>query len=326
MSKNIEKREDKICDWMVYVICATFNQAPYIVDAMNGFVKQKTNFPYVCVIIDDASTDGEQEVIKDYLKEYFFLDDLSIVRHEETDDYVLTFAQHKTNRNCYFAVYYLKYNHYSIKKAKDSYVKMWRDNAKYIALCEGDDYWIAKEKLQKQVDFMEAHPEHSLCFCAHQNLLPSGESKVTKRYESDLDTCPMEDIILGGGGYMATNTMLYRKSMYEPYTTWAIGCPIGDLPLMLTLAYKGKVGYVSDVMCVYRVSAIGSWSSRQNSVKIRTKHYKAILNMFDEYDKYTEYKYHRVIQKKKKKNMRKHVKSTMVFLMRKILKKFGIKK
>ena len=95
----------------VCVRCITFNQSSYIEDALNGFTMQKTNFPYVCTIIDDASTDGEQEVIKKYLQDNFDLEDKSVVRNEDTDDYVLNFAQHKTNRNCYFAVLYLKYNH-----------------------------------------------------------------------------------------------------------------------------------------------------------------------------------------------------------------------
>ena len=127
-------------NFLVRVSCATYNQASYITDALNGFTMQQTTFPFVCTIIDDASTDGEQEVIKNYLRQYFDLEDKSIIRHEETDDYVMTFAQHKTNKNCYFAVFLLKYNHYSIKKSKMPYIQEWQDQVKYIATCEGDDY------------------------------------------------------------------------------------------------------------------------------------------------------------------------------------------
>ena len=93
--------EQEKYEWMVYVSCMTYNHAPYIVETMNGFTMQKTNFPFVCAIADDASTDGEQEVINDYLNEHFDLGDKKIVRHEETDDYVLTFARHKTNLQSY---------------------------------------------------------------------------------------------------------------------------------------------------------------------------------------------------------------------------------
>ena len=70
--------------FIVCVRCITFNHANYIEDAMNGFTMQETNFPYVCTILDDASTDGEQEVIKKYLQEHFDLEDKSVVRNEET--------------------------------------------------------------------------------------------------------------------------------------------------------------------------------------------------------------------------------------------------
>ena len=98
-----------------FLVCVkrmTFNHHAYIEDAMNGFVMQETDFPFVCVIIDDASTDGEPEVIND-----------------ETDDYVRTLGRHKTNENCYFLVIYLKYNHYSIKKSKMPYYAEYQGNA-----------------------------------------------------------------------------------------------------------------------------------------------------------------------------------------------------
>ena len=93
--------------FLVVVKCLTFNHHTYIVDAMNGFCMQNTNFPYLCVVIDDCSTDGEQEVIKQYVFEHF-----NLITNEDTDDYVLDFCQNKANENCYFAVFYLKYNHY----------------------------------------------------------------------------------------------------------------------------------------------------------------------------------------------------------------------
>ncbi len=110
-----------------FLVCVkrmTFNHHAYIEDAMNGFVMQETDFPFVCVIIDDASTDGEPEVIKKYFQENF-----SQLDTDETDDYVRTLGRHKTNENCYFLVIYLKYNHYSIKKSKMPYYAEYQGNA-----------------------------------------------------------------------------------------------------------------------------------------------------------------------------------------------------
>ena len=313
--------EQEKYDWMVYVSCMTYNQASYIEDAMNGFTMQETNFPFVCAVVDDASTDGEQEMVKNYLTEHFDLEDKKVKRHEETDDYVLMFARHKTNLNCHFAVLYLKYNHYK-KKAKAPYLAQWRENAKYIAICEGDDYWIAKDKLQRQVDFMESHPEHSLCFCAHRELFPSGKTRDVMRYQEDMEICPMEDIILGGGDFMATNSMFFRNSMYVPYTTWAINCPIGDIPLMLSLAHKGKVGYLVDVMCVYRRSAVGSWSIRMASSRLlRKNHYHAIKKMWHQFDEWSNRKYHESVVKKLRKNMIYHYKAEVKLIFGRLLNK-----
>ena len=150
-------------NFMVRVLYQTYSHAPFITDAMNGFTMQQTSFPFVCIIVDDASTDGGPEVISRYMHDNFDLLDKTIAIEEETDDYRLMFARHKSNHNCYFVTVLLKYNHYSINKPKHPYYMRWV-GAKYIAICEGDDYWIDSHKLQRQVDFMVSHPNHTICF------------------------------------------------------------------------------------------------------------------------------------------------------------------
>ena len=311
---------DKEYKYMVRVSCMTYNHAPYITDAMNGFTMQETTFPFVCTIVDDASTDGEPEVIRQYLAEHF----QEPYREEDTNDYHLICAHHKVNPNCQFVVFLLKYNHYSIKKPKFPYLSEWLDNAKYHALCEGDDYWIHPQKLQMQVDFMEKHPQHSLCFCAYESVNPSGVKRIEKRYESNMERCPVDDIILGGGGYMSTNSMLYRNSLYVSYTTWAIGCPIGDLPLMLTLAHKGFVGYLADVMCVYRINAVGSWSSRMSDIKNRRHHHKAIIKMWCQFDSWSGKCYHKLVVAKIRMNQKDHLRDEASTMYHKLLRFFKI--
>lgn len=172
--------------YMLRVSCMTYNQSAYITDALNGFVMQQTDFPFVCTIVDDASTDGEQEIIKKYMQEHFDLQDSFVAYDKEMDYGHVTFAQHKTNKNCYFAVIYLKENHYSQRKSKAPYLTKWMDT-KYIAFCEGDDYWIEPLKLQKQVDFLERHPDYSLC-CHRYKVYNQddetwGEDYVKKLFE-----------------------------------------------------------------------------------------------------------------------------------------------
>ena len=128
--------------FQVAVRCMTYNHSKYITDTMNGFAMQQTNFPFVCMIVDDASTDGEQEVIKQYIDHHFDYNKDGISYNKQTEYAEIIFARHKTNKNCYFAVLFLKENHYSKNKTKEPYLKEWQDEVEYIAYCEGDDYWI----------------------------------------------------------------------------------------------------------------------------------------------------------------------------------------
>ena len=284
---------------IVYVSCATYNQSQYIIDTLDGFCKQQTNFPFVCGIIDDASTDGEPEVIQKYIEDNFELDNNEIVRFSEDDNCKRLFARHRNNLNCYFVVVFLKYNHYSIKKTRLPYIAEWREKAKYIAMCEGDDYWTDSLKLQKQVDFMESHPENSLCFCNNIKLYPDGREEMVPRYPNDMESCPISDLIREGGGAMSTHTIMYRNSLYVPYNTWAKNCPVGDLPMMLSLAAKGKVGFLSDVVGVHRFEAKGSWTvSISEDTKRKRKLNADIIKMYKLFDVWTEKKYHSEVVKK----------------------------
>ncbi len=153
----------KTYKYTVCTQCFTYNQASYILDTLNGFVAQRTDFPVIYTIVDDASTDNEPQILQDYLCEFFSIDDSAVAYREETDYGIVLYAQHKVNKNCYFVVTLLKENHYSQGKSKYPYISRWRDNAKYIALCEGDDYWTDPSKLQTQVDFLDEHKDYSLC-------------------------------------------------------------------------------------------------------------------------------------------------------------------
>lgn len=122
---------------LVSICCITYNHAPYIKECIEGFLMQKTTFPIEILIHDDCSTDGTTEIIKDYEKQY---PDLIFPLYEEENQY---------------------------QKGKASEIDLYnykRARGKYIAYCEGDDYWTDPLKLQKQVDFMEANPDYSVCF------------------------------------------------------------------------------------------------------------------------------------------------------------------
>ena len=237
-------------EYMVRVQCMTYNHAPYIEDAMNGFCMQKTDFPFVCVIVDDASTDGEPEVIKKYLNNNFDLQNDQFFKEEDTDDYHLTFARHKTNLNCYFGVLLLKYNHWNKKKAKAPYFEEW-SKAKYVALCEGDDYWTHPKKLQVQVDYLENHPGYTMVF-HRADVLDEMNSGIqfhmnvseNKDYSaSDLMRCWI----------VPTASMVFNKNVLNFKIKKKERFISGDIRIYLSAATMGHVRGMEDVMSVYRI-------------------------------------------------------------------------
>lgn len=233
--------------------CFTFNHSKYITDTMNGFTMQQTSFPFVCCIVDDASTDGEQEVIRKYVEESFDFSEGSVAYHKETDYAHITYAQHKTNKNCYFAILYLKENHYSQRKPKMQYLSEWRDGCEYEALCEGDDYWIASEKLEKQVVFLEKSPDYGMCGSRSYYLTELTQKK--KLVGSSNRNINFNTALIGGGLGAATCTVIYRIKLSKGYRDF-VGAQkwlMGDLPLWLYLLRDSKMKKFNEPMVVYRI-------------------------------------------------------------------------
>lgn len=262
--------------YMVRVSCITYNHVAYIEDAMNGFCMQETRFPFVCTIIDDASTDGEQKVIKNYIQAHFDLEGEGVARNEETSDYYLTFAQHKTNKNCFFAVLFLKYNHYSNKKSKMAYLSEWTDT-KYVAFCEGDDYWIDPLKLQKQVDFLETHPNYGMC---HTDFYTTGRRHITPvKEEKDDIYWPS---ILTKGLRVGTVTAVVRADIYNnmPRLNMGKGWPIGDLPIWYEIARVSKIKYLPEITATYRIVAESASHSQSLDKVLRYEEKKLEMKRF----------------------------------------------
>ena len=284
--------------YLARIDCLTYNHSKYIVDAMNGFCRQDTCFPFICTILDDASTDGQQEIISQYIRDYFTIQDVGY--NLETEDYCQLVAQHNTNRNCFFRIVYLKYNHYQIKKNKQRYFDEI-DNIKYIAICEGDDYWISPDKLQKQIDFLENHPNHSLCIHAYRRDDFHGQeikSSVIRKYSHDVEIIPDSDVINGTGMFGATASMVYRASAVQDYPEWTKRSPVGDRPLKFVLFARGHIAYLNDVMSVYRVGVPGSWTQRvrRNRTSYRMTRQRFIQLMLD-FDNWTGNKYHSLVKR-----------------------------
>ncbi len=198
-----------------------YNCEKYISDCLRGFLMQETTFPVVYLLEDDASTDNTQEILRDFVLVNFNTDDKSVVRVIDFEGATTIFAQHRTNPNIYVAYVQMKYNHYG-KYSRDAYNKEWLTSAPYIALCEGDDYWTDPHKLQKQVNFLDTHPEFVLC-CHCYKIFNQTLGTMEDGYVSDFFADGKNE-----GGFVFTKkdnlhtwitktmTLLYRTSAKFP--------------------------------------------------------------------------------------------------------------
>lgn len=254
-------------NYLVQVRCLTYNHAAYITDTMNGFCMQQTEFPFICTIFDDKSTDGEQEVIRNYLDENFIMNGNTIQMIKETDDYVLIYTRHKTNINCYFAVYFLKYNHYQLNKSRVPYLLPEWNDIKYIAICEGDDYWTDSCKLQLQVDFLNCNDDVSMVFSRCHVLYR--DRYIDDEYPNfkGINDCYFNSEQLYTKWIVPTATIVYRSKLFRRYTDKRIYA--GDRVLHLRMAEQGKVFGMSDYTAVYRINEDGlTISRRTDSLKM----------------------------------------------------------
>lgn len=245
--------------FLVRTFCATYNHEPYIKDALKGFAMQQTTFPVVYTIVDDASTDNTPMVLKRFVEENFDSSDVSVGYEKDTEYGHVTFARHKTNENCYFAVIYLMENHYSQKKSKAPYITEWMDT-KYIAMCEGDDYWTDPMKLQKQVEILEA--DETLMAVVTNSKEVDKEGNELKAKQNDVVPENKQGryglrSFMNNVHHYPTATVCYRRTHTEEIArmTKHMANPyLGDWTLWIALHIFGDFYYLDEVTSAYRIN------------------------------------------------------------------------
>lgn len=213
---------------LLSVCLITYNHVKYIREAIDGVLMQKVNFTWELIIADDFSTDGTRELVLEYKKK--FPEFIKLIFQESNVGAALNWIDLIT------------------------YPK-----SKYIAYCEGDDYWTDPYKLQKQVDFMESNVDYVICFhkvkiLYDSNLREDFLTKVPARTTTTVD--------LLNGNYIHTCSLTFRKpfGLFPP--SYFDKLPIGDYPLILYLSKFGKIFCLDDLMAVYRVHKGGVWSEK----------------------------------------------------------------
>ena len=207
---------------LVSISCTTYNHAHYIQKCLDGFIMQKTNFAIEVLIHDDASTDGTQDIIREYETKY-----PEIIK--------------------------------PIYQKENQYSKGISIGIKYIAMCEGDDYWTDPYKLQKQVDFLESHPDYVMCshrfnqYIQDKNFLEEEKDSTFQGANYDLKN------LIGGKWLTQTLTVMYRRSALDLKQYDLYGMSM-DIILFYALLKNGKGYCFPDIMGVYRLHGGGVWS------------------------------------------------------------------
>lgn len=259
--------EEKI---MVSILCLAYNHEKYIKDALDSFINQNVNFKYEIIINDDCSTDSTAQIIKEYAERY-----PQIIKP-----------------------IFQKENQYSKHRRMLIDILMPQANGKYFAICEGDDYWTDTSKLQKQFDFMEANTEYSMCvsnaFIVDSNKYKVGEINTV----NDSSTLTCNDFILGGGEYVATNSIFSRMEYIEQLPTYFNDFSI-DYLWQIFLSSMGKTYCFKEPMVAYRINTGSSWTDKiMNDESKNININKEIVKKLKEIDECTNKKYDDAITKK----------------------------
>lgn len=244
-------------DILVSIICTAYNHEKFIRYALDGFLMQKTNFKYEILIHDDASTDKTASIIKEY--EVKYPDLIKAIYQEEN--------QYSRGNNVNFIL---------LERAK----------GKYLAFCEGDDYWIDENKLQKQVDFLKKNINYS---AVYHNVLVIDENNVEYKEEQynfpfhDEYTVRKKELYPGTlCGQLASLVCInFWKELVKNKSEYS-SCKVnGDVKLNLFLSMYGNIKYFKEIMSCYRRTYSGdSWNSRIKGKDLSMYHYNSINSMF----------------------------------------------
>lgn len=249
------------CKMKLSICCITYNHENFIAQALDGFLMQKTNFGYEIVIGEDCSTDKTLEIIKQYQERY--------------PEKIKLFAN-KTNIGM-----------------MPNFIKILKECAgKYIALCEGDDYWTDPYKLQKQVNFLETNEDYAICFHEAICLFEDGKEFF---YNNIKHNTTFGFLDLTQKNFISTASCVFRVNDYHRLMPdWFLKLNVGDWGLHLLNASSGKIYFFNDCMSVYRIHSGGVWGSLSSKEMC----FKGI-EIMDQLNEAFEFKYHKYFEEGK---------------------------
>lgn len=264
-------------DIKVSVYCLTYNHEKYIRKTLEGFVGQITDFDFEVWVHDDASTDHTADIIREYVDRY-----PSLIKpiYQKENQYSKGIGITRT---------YI-------------YPKM---QGKYIASCEGDDYWTDPYKLQKQFNALEAHPEcslstHKVQYCNEDGSFNTSVIPALKYHIHETGVISKRELaqyyFLRGAYLFQTSSYFYRREIVDMKFEYPY-----DQGILRKCFALGSVYYLDELMSVYRQWTVGSWTSRRRSegISVSWNHVIRLNDFNDDFDRYTDYIYRDYIEAEK---------------------------
>jgi len=243
---------------MVSICVSTYQHVAYIEECLKGILKQQTTFRYEVLIGEDGSTDGTREICQEIKQKY--PEKISLFLHDRKDVIYID-GRPSGRRNLMF----------NLGKAR----------GKYIALCEGDDYWTDPLKLQKQVDILEGNPRFSMCF---HNTWDNYNGQCQLRFaESMNNEFTTYDFL--EQAIVRTLSLVYRNGLIKELPSWFKSAYMGDWPLVLMLSTFGNAFYINEAMGVYRVAGTGVWTGSKDLFRLKARYhlYQSMLSYLSEH-------------------------------------------
>ncbi len=238
---------------LVDIVMITYNHGAFIKQAIESVLQQKTDFGIRLLIYNDASGDLTGNVIKE------------AISGSELDDVEVVFVDQPVN----------------VGMMRNFNMALQNCTAKYIAICEGDDYWTDPFKLQKQVAFLEANPEFTICYHRVNELTAAGSLTKEQMNSSESEkTYTVED--LARRNMIHTPSVIFRNNLAKTIPEWFEQSPVGDYVLHMLNARLGKIKYMPDVMAVYRLHATSGWSSLRE-VEVRKRWLRVLELLMNEF-------------------------------------------
>jgi glycosyltransferase involved in cell wall biosynthesis len=221
----------------VSVLLTTYNHQRYIAQALDSVLMQETNFEYEIVILEDCSTDATREIVLSYQKKHPRQIRLRLAERSE-------------------------------RSAKSFAEEFQAAPGTYIAMLDGDDYWTSPKKLQMQVEFLKAHPECVICFHNAMLVYEDGRVPIPHNPPNQKPFSVLED--LWQSCFIASATPMFRKDVFSTFPEWYYTMPVGDWPLYILYAQHGQIGYIDELLAVYRIHGEGLWSKQAQIQKLES--------------------------------------------------------